>query len=123
MKRLHSLKKLGFASLMLSSVVIMPVAEAGLSWFSRANCANNESISYDTWDPRILTTSSTHYRYGRYVHSGSIGWQNTWRSAVVHWREGFSGGWYVIGRHYLYHNGRIINLGTTTARGCNPGDW
>ena len=65
MKRLHSLKKLGFASLMLSSVVIMPVAEAGLSWFSRANCANNESISYDTWDPRILTTSSTHYRYGR----------------------------------------------------------
>ncbi len=83
-------------------LVISQVAQAGLHGFtmhSRANCANNESISW--WAGHSFT-----------------GWQTTWRSAAVHWGEG-TGGWYVLGHHWGIdsHRDKVL-LSKTDAIDC-----
>jgi len=105
---------------------------ADLTWFSRANCINNESITWDAWDPEWLWTNTYHYRYGVYLHcdnnvgDGCTGnaWQLTWRAAAVHWSEGFGGGYYVYGLHWRWSpsTGTYL-LGSTSATGCNPTHW
>jgi len=44
-----------------------------------------------------------------------------WRAAAVHWSEGFSGGWYVLGYHWRWTpaTGTYL-LGRTAATHCNP---
>ena len=48
MKKRHGLWRAAVLSLALLGAY--GNAEAGLSWFSRANCVNNESVSWDAWD-------------------------------------------------------------------------
>lgn len=120
-----------FSCMALFSLAILGFvsnAEAGLSWFSRANCINNESISWDAWDSHWLWTNSYHYRNGYYQHcENNVGsacttnsWQYTWRAAAVHWNEGYSGGWYVLGYHWRWNSSTgTYLLGRTSATGCN----
>jgi hypothetical protein len=108
--------------LVVSGLMATPV-QAGLVWFSRANCVNNESISWD-WPVRSywLWTDSYH-RKDVWEPVLRTGWEYGFRSAAVHWGEGLSGGWYVVGDHYQWVSGRgTLHLGRTQADGCNPGD-
>ncbi len=91
-----------------------------LTIHSRANCGNNESISWDARKSYVLLTVSDHILNGSLKHSLSSGWENTWRSANVHWGEAKPGsGWYVQAGHYIQINGRVSLLGYTTADDCN----
>jgi hypothetical protein len=57
------IKKTVVGGLLCSSLLLyIAPLQAGLIWFSRANCANNESISWD-WqgNNHTLLTSSVHY--------------------------------------------------------------
>lgn len=116
----------------LSMGIAPTVAKADLTWFSRANCINNESISWHAWNAEWLWTNSYHYRYGTYQHcENNVGnrctggsWQLTWRAAAVHWNEGYSGGWYVFGKHWRWTSSTgTYLLGNTSATGCNPTHW
>lgn len=113
------------AVLATSCLLLSQSASAGLTWFSRANCINNESISWD-WpgNDRWLWTYSYHYNYraGRWEQTLATGWENTFRSAAVHWGEGFSGGYYVVGDHYTWVSGYgLLYLGRTQTNNCNLG--
>lgn len=85
------------ASVML---VAMP-AQAGMVWFSRANCINNESITWD-WPGRNHTmwTNSFHWNGSAWEAPIRTGWATGYRSAAVHWGEGTKGNYYVIGAHF-----------------------
>lgn len=97
----------------------------GLTVHSRANCANNESITWDYLKIHKLHTASEHYfpdngvsGKGHRVHTIDTGWEDTWRSAAVHWGEG-TGKWWVYGNHYIKegrHAARLIK--TTFAQDC-----
>lgn len=71
----------------------------GLTYHSRANCVNNETISWDLLEDHRLETASRHtgVNYHSIVDSDRV----TWRSAAVCWGEG-RGGWNVEGWHYLW---------------------
>ncbi|QYF95561.1 hypothetical protein KY495_10655 [Massilia sp. PAMC28688] len=99
-------------------------AQAGLVWFSRANCINNESISWD-WPGKVyrLHTSSHHWNsrtgWEKPIHTG---WESSNHSGAIHWGEGLKGGYYVIGVHHSWnsHYGEIF-LGYTPATHCSIG--
>lgn len=100
-------------------------SQAGLTFFSRANCINNESISWD-WpsNPAWLWTYGQHYNYSRGAWEPllSTGWEYTYRSAAIHWGEGtyFYGRAYVVGDHYMWISGYgVLYLGRTQTSNCN----
>lgn len=106
----------------MAAFCVCASSHAGLVWFSRANCVNNESISWD-WPGRehLLWTASHHTRNGR-QHPVQTGWQRTSHSAAVHWGEGLSEGWSVAGDHFEYMEPYgEHHLGTTQASDCNSG--
>ena len=116
-------KETVLCALLGSSVLASTPAQAGLTFFSRANCANNESISWD-WPGNSywLWTYGYHYRGGKWEPTISTGWENTYRSAAIHWGEGFSGGAYVVGDHYMWISGYgTLYLGRTQTDNCNLG--
>lgn len=85
----------------------------GVTHHSRANCANNESISWDWTANWYFWVNSQHInaRTGEIVHTLVSYWQLTWRNAQVHWGEG-KGGWRVHGTHYMMdarHNPILMN--------------
>jgi hypothetical protein len=88
---------------LLLAIALSNSAEAGLYGFtmhSRANCANNESISWHAGYARDLKTYSNHYKGGN-VHEVITNREVTWRSAAVHWNEAYAGaGWLVVGEHW-----------------------
>lgn len=118
----------------LLGLTLSPVANADLTAFSRANCVNNESISWHAFAPEHLWTSSNHYYFGLWQHcldsqgrncvSGSnFAASLTWRAAAVHWLEGPPGAtvWFVTGKHWRYDPlGRWYVWRSTSATGCNP---
>lgn len=92
----------------------------GLTVHSRANCVNNESISWDWTTYWVLFTTSDHCDLGSgaLIHSIGTGWQSTWRSAAVHWGEG-RGGWLVHGHHWINDHGRVLPIGSETVNDCS----
>lgn len=52
----------------LSGFTVSMNANADLSWFSRANCVNNESITWHAFNPEWLWTNTYHYKNGTYLH-------------------------------------------------------
>jgi hypothetical protein len=92
----------------------------GLTIHSRANCVNNESISWDATRAWDLFTTSDHgvAATGQLVHSNATGWQKTWRSHSIHWGEGGSG-WYVHGWHWIGNLGRVWSLGDELVYDCS----
>ena len=108
---------------MLFFVFLATPAIAGfkeLTIHSRANCGNNESISWHAGHSYNLLTVSDHLKDNRLIHSLSSGWENTWRSANVHWGEAGPGsGWYVQAGHYQRIGRSEHRLGFTTASDCS----
>ena len=98
----------------------------GLSAHSRANCINNESISWDGTRSWLLATESQHLdlRTGVMLHNIWTGWQDTRRSAAVHYGEG-RGGWAVKGIHWINDGGhpRIFKITYTTDCDIYDGWW
>lgn len=95
------------ATLFWSIFCGVPLSHA-LSWdlemVSRANCVNNESLSF-TWNVSnpnqwFLQTQSMQYNYttGESVHIESPA-EVTWRSAAICWGCGITGDWIVHGLH------------------------
>lgn len=75
---------------------------AALINLSRANCVNNESIS---WDPTLRAHTgkvrAVHEYSDSTNHICGTGMQTSWRIAMIHWGEG-TGGWTVWGKHTIY---------------------
>lgn len=114
-------KVISSALIGISALMISAPSHAGLVWFSRANCANNESISWD-WpgNNRWLWTNSWHNKNGVWQEPIRTGWEYTYRSAAVHRGEGFPGGWYVVGQHYQWTSTYgEYQFGYTPTRTCN----
>ena len=93
--------------LFIKVFILFLLSSKGFSGFkeftmhSRANCINNESISWEYGVYRNLGTVSQHFQNGVFIHQISSGWAYTWRSAAVHWTEGaFTFLWQVIGYHW-----------------------
>lgn len=116
----QKLKLVLFASILSSSI-----ANAGFHEFtmhSRANCKGfNESISWHFLNPYYLMTYTRHSNpkaaWGCNFNSPM---QQTWRSAAVHYAEGY-GGWHVVGSHYYKDSvsGALRLLRITEADDCN----
>ena len=76
----------------------------GLTHHSRANCVNNESISWDFTQNHNMSVSSDHYYMpdGKLSHFIAGAFENTWRKAAVHWGEAPVGkDWRVKGTHCI----------------------
>lgn len=98
----------------------------GLTIHSRANCVNNESITWDARWYRIYRTVSSHQTFDgkqyKVKHVVDTLWEDTWRSAAVHWGEANPGSdWQVVGWHWITDRdtGEDIFLGNTSAADCN----
>lgn len=120
---LRKYRKFVTCMLLFTAIAHTAPSQAGLVWFSRANCANNESISWD-WPGNNywLWTNSHHYKNGKWEPVVQTGWEFTYRSAAVHWGEGFSGGYFVVGNHYRWMPGYGEHrFGHTETNNCNLG--
>jgi hypothetical protein len=110
----------------ISFLIFSSVLQAGfngLTTHSRANCGNNESISWDALKPHRLGTNSTHTSKTGASHKFGSGIANTHRSAAVHWGEG-TGGWTVRGEHYLFEDSsnKIIWVRNSYSTDCSMYD-
>lgn len=110
---------------------VMQMAEAGFNGrtqHSRANCVNNETITWDATRDWILQTISIHIDKENNQHKIVTPWEDTWRSAAVHWREALPGsGWRVTGIHW-YSPSRVskpifIELTNVTDCSIYDGWW
>ena len=72
----------------------------GLSHHSRANCINNETISWDFTRKWNMGTAAEHFHNNDLICVLTQNYEDTRRAAVVHWGEG-RGGWRVKGYHWL----------------------
>lgn len=93
----------------------------GVTHHSRANCGNNESISWDWQNDWYFWVNSEHIdtRTGTIVHAIVEKWQKTWRRAAVHWGEG-THGWTVHGSHYmLASNGKPLLMADEYVEDCS----
>lgn len=92
----------------------------GVTHHSRANCVNNESISWDWTKNWWFWVKSQHLdsASGRVIHTAATGWVKTWRAGVVDWGEG-RGGWKVKGWHWMLgNNGQAILMAQETVSNC-----
>lgn len=80
----------------------------GLTHHSRANCGNNESISWDFTRNHTMRVVSHHIdnNSNEGWHEIETKWADTWRAAAVHWGEGTKD-WTVQGDHWIEKNGKI----------------
>jgi hypothetical protein len=109
------LSKLVLSGLLCASLS----AHAGLfrmTVHSRANCANNESITWwkdhhHTW--RIISYHASPYGGGHVIDTG---WDYNWRVAAIHWGEGNPLKlWQVFGKHYDYSYSKVAPFEETYA--------
>jgi hypothetical protein len=93
----------------------------GLTIHSRANCGNNESITWDWGNTWWYSTSSEHYLNGKLQHTIPAEWVWGLRSAAVHWLEAKPGsGWRVVGKHWIGTNDNKARfLGQTDVVDCS----
>lgn len=93
------------------------VSHAGLdrtTVHSRANCLNNESITWWYLHPYDWRVVSYHTDQGSQAHTIDTGFIYTWRAHAIHWGEGSpTGSWRVWGYHYLSDYHRTIPFDTT----------
>lgn len=110
------------------ALAILPLAvQAGINLptaHSRANCVNNESITWWLGHARDWRVVSFH-NYDKNnpkagYHYIDTGMGHTWRQAAVHWGESTPAGRYqVTGFHYFRERGyEILDL-NTVATDCN----
>ena len=103
-------------------LIALPV-DAGLydiTYNSRANCGNNESITWFRQGSRQWRTISVHQHNTKGSHVVDTGWEKTWRSAAVHWGEAVAGsGWTVCGYHHWWFNNRDNMMAITCVDDCS----
>jgi hypothetical protein len=108
----------------LLSIISNPI-NAGLvstTVHSRANCINNESITWwlgHSYDWRVVSTHTNIYGGGHLIDTG---FAMTWRQAAVHWGEAPLNDhrWVVAGYHYLSDYGRgRVPFDTTNVGDCS----
>jgi hypothetical protein len=95
----------------------------GTTIHSRANCMNNESITWYANHSFYWQVVSFHnYNYNNPsagYHYIDTGMSLTWRQAAVHWNEsGPTGTYGVTGFHYYLDRGRKILDNNTYANDC-----
>lgn len=104
-------KTVGYALLSLS--ISAHAGFNGTTAHSRANCGNNESITWNALASYWWKVVSFHNNiYGtQYDHVVDTGWAQTWRQAAVHWGEAPLNDhrWIVHGYHFFidYGNGKV----------------
>ncbi len=112
---------------LLSGLLFHSISYAGLNKttaHSRANCINNESITWFAQRSFNWRVVSVHGKIGNpYNHGIDTGWAITWRQAAVHWGEGKPFGkkiWGVTGYHFFsgYAEGKIP-FETTIVTDCS----
>ncbi len=118
------MKKSIFTAIIIMAFSIQSYAGfVSLTIHSRANCVNNESITWDLWRAYKLITVSDHFRDNdTFIHEENTGLHMTRRSAAVHWNEAPPGsGWHVIGTHWMMDKkkGVSIFLGSTNVYDCS----
>ncbi|WP_419420726.1 hypothetical protein ACNVED_05365 [Legionella sp. D16C41] len=91
---------------------------------SRANCFNNESITWYLWHNYNWRVVSFHNYDLKHPNKGyhyiDTGMGYTWRQAAVHWNESAPGGTYFVsGFHYFLDRGREILDTNTQASDCS----
>lgn len=98
-------------------------AQAGLDWttvHSRANCLNNESITWwylHPYDWRVI--SRHHHLKTHEEHYIDTGFKYTWRQHAIHWVESVAARqWEVFGYHYLYEYSKKVPFDFTWADDC-----
>lgn len=106
----------------LALQLVTTLAVAGINnttVHSRANCVNNESITWWLGHAYNWRVVSIHlYTPTKVWHPIDTGYATTWRQAAVHWNEG-TGGWEVNGYHYLHGWMNDQPFDWTFARDCN----
>lgn len=80
------MKKIGTFLLIMGTSVAVNAGFNGLTIHSRANCINNESISWDYTANSWYWTNSDHYSLntGEFIHGIWTLWEYTWRSAALY---------------------------------------
>lgn len=100
------------------------IGEFDYTMVSRANCINNESLSYTTnldfVDQYELMTTSWQYDNdtGRVVNVED-GPSNTWRSAAISWGAGVTGSWLVVGTHHATNPSMSSDRCEVMQKGCS----
>jgi hypothetical protein len=121
------IKKKIICSAILAIAANTHAAFNGISDHSRANCINNESITWDYTDFHRLALVSFHTadymnRVGQYdQHRMQVYWDTTRRSAAVHWGEARTpAGYYLVqGWHWEYLGGNEILRANTSVDNCS----
>lgn len=118
------MKKLLYVAILFATPVVSLAAVNGPSSHSRANCVNNESITWWLGHARDWRVISVHNhnkdnpKAGH--HSIDTGMGHTWRQAAVHWGESRPGGPYQVnGYHFFKENGREYLGANTSAINCS----
>lgn len=141
MKTKSFMRKICMVSSVFLGCTFTHVANADLSIFSRANCFNNESFSFDWGTAHMLKTTSEHiFIPGSEFHCkhasdpgptfgpnaneciGEAQYELTDRSAAIHVGEapiGFFNNWEVYGIHYELTSYGERFLGVSFADDCN----
>jgi hypothetical protein len=120
---MEKIKKGIAIGIMLTAAINSNAGLRGLTHHSRANCANNESITW--WAGRSFPSRIISYH--NYDQSQKClidtGKQYTWRNAAVHWGEApniFGGKWNVYAYHILYFsNGGSYTADITNVNDCS----
>ncbi len=113
--------------LKLSAICVIALSlnsHAGTDWttvHSRANCLNNESITWWYLHPYNWKVVSIHRLRTNQTHVIDTGYKVTWRQHAIHWGEPIptDGGWEVWGYHYLYNNNGGFPFDSTYATNCS----
>lgn len=104
---------------LLSSIT----AQAGLrntTVHSRANCLNNESITWWNGHPYDWKVVSIHKHVPtNQIHKIDTGFQYKDRVAAICWGEGVHSGFVVWGYHFLRGHHDTVPFDTTYADSCN----
>jgi hypothetical protein len=115
-------KKIIKTLLLATAITTTGTANAGLhglTHHSRANCANNETISWHAGHSYWFFVVSRHRGSNGDDHQVVQNWQLTWRAAAVHWGEGH-GGWSVEGHHWMKDNrGRAVEVQNEFVTDCS----
>jgi hypothetical protein len=86
---------------------------------SRANCLNNESITWWYGHPYDWRVVSVHKSPWNVVHDIDTGFTYNDRVAAIHWAEGMvSSPWEVWGYHYLLGFSKNVPFDCTHAIDC-----
>lgn len=88
---------------------------------SRANCLNNESITWWYNHPFNWRVVSVHHQPPNgTTHTMDTGFNYNSRVAAIHWGEGSTlHAWEVWGYHFLYEYNKKIPFDTTYANFCS----